>query len=274
MTARMFLAIALFLARMPVAGAQTVDLATTELDCLIEPHSLVKLGSAVTGVLHSVAVDRGDLVSAGQVVARLRSGVEEATVALARARAENDVIIQSRRARLEFESDKELRTETLFKKKIVSGEQMKTATTERRLAELDLQEAEKNQALARLELRQAAAALDQRKIVSPVDGVVTERALEPGEYVFEQSHILTVAEIDTLHVEVFAPIEIFGAVSLGMRAEVRPEQPIGGKYRAKVTIVDHIIDPASGTFGVRLELPNPNRTLPAGLRCKITFLAE
>ncbi|MCH7944200.1 MAG: efflux RND transporter periplasmic adaptor subunit [Proteobacteria bacterium] len=268
------LAIALWAAQTPLAVAQTVDLASIELDCLIEPHSLVKLGSAVTGVLDSVAVDRGDVVYAGQLVARLKSGVEEATVALARARAENDVVVRSRRARLEFESDKEERTETLFKKKIVSGEQMKVATTERRLAELDVSEAEKNQALAKLELRQAVAVLDQRKIVSPVDGVVTERVLSPGEYVFEQSYVFTVAEIDSLHVEVYAPIEIFGAVRLGMKAEVRPEQPVGGTHIAKVTIVDHIIDPASGTFGVRLELPNPDRALPAGLRCKIIFLAE
>lgn len=274
MTARILLAAAMLVAPAPLAGAQEVDLAATELDCLVEPQSLVKLGSAVTGVLESVAVDRGDTVTAGQLVARLRSGVEEATVALARARAENDVVVQSRRARLEFESDKEKRTETLFKKKIVSGEQMKVAITERRLAELDVREAEKNQSLAGLELRQAVAVLNQRKVFSPVDGVVTERVLEPGEYVFEQSYIFTIAEIDTLYVEVFAPIEIFGMVSLGMKADVRPEQPVGGVHRATVTIVDQVIDPASGTFGVRLELPNPDRALPAGLRCKITFLAE
>ena len=272
MKLRNVLAVALWTAQTPLALAQAVDLASTELDCLIEPHSLIKLGSAVTGVLDSVAVDRGDMVHAGQLVAMLKSGVEEATVALARARAENDVVVQSRRARLEFESDKEKRTETLFKKKIVSGEQMKVATTERRLAELDVHEAEKNQSLARLELRQAMAVLNQRMIVSPIDGVVTERVLSPGEYVFEQSYVFTVAEIDSLHVEVFAPIEMFGAVSLGMKAEVRPEQPVGGTHIAKVTIVDHIIDPASGTFGVRLELPNPDRALPAGLRCKIVFL--
>lgn len=261
-------------AQVPSVGAQEIDLAATELDCLIEPQSLIKLGSAVTGVLDVVTVDRGDVVTAGQLLARLRSGVEEATVALARARAEDDLAVQSRRARLEFEEDKERRTEILFKKKIVSDEQMKTATTERRLAELDVREAEKNQSMAKLELRQATAVLDQRKIVSPFDGIVTERVLSPGEYVFEQSYVFTVAEIDTLYVEVYAPIEIFGAVRLGMKAEVRPEQPIGGNYRAEVTIVDHIVDPASGTFGVRLELPNPGRALPAGLRCKIIFLAE
>ena len=54
----------------------------------------------------------------------------------------------------------------------------------------------------------------------------------------------------------------------GVSAEVSPENAIGGTYTAKVTVVDHVLDAASSTFGVRLELPNPQRQLPAGVKCK------
>ena len=47
---------------------------------------------------------------------------------------------------------------------------------------------------------------------------------------------------------------------------------VGGQYSAKVTVVDKLVDAASGTFGVRLELPNPGNQLPAGLKCRINFL--
>lgn len=60
-------------------------------------------------------------------------------------------------------------------------------------------------------------------------------------------------------------------LKVGMRAKVIPEAPIGGQYTAEVKIVDKVIDAASGTFGVRLELPNPNYRLPAGLKCKVIF---
>ena len=50
-----------------------------------------------------------------------------------------------------------------------------------------------------------------------------------------------------------------------------PEAPIGGQYTAEVKIVDRVIDAASGTFGVRLELPNPGYRLQAGLKCKVIF---
>ena len=56
-----------------------------------------------------------------------------------------------------------------------------------------------------------------------------------------------------------------------MKVEVIPEAPIGGQYMAEVKIVDRVIDAARGTLGVRLELPNPNHRLPAGLKCKVIF---
>jgi len=46
---------------------------------------------------------------------------------------------------------------------------------------------------------------------------------------------------------------------------------IGGTYAATVTVVDRVLDAASGTFGVRLTLPNPDLQLPAGIRCKVRF---
>ena len=58
---------------------------------------------------------------------------------------------------------------------------------------------------------------------------------------------------------------------VGMRAQIIPEAPINGRHTAVVTIVDKVIDGASGTFGVRLELPNPGNKLPAGVKCKVIF---
>ena len=59
-----------------------------------------------------------------------------------------------------------------------------------------------------------------------------------------------------------------------MQAEVVPEGPVGGRNRARVTIVDEVIDAASGTFSVRLELPNRDYEIPAGLKCAVRFLGE
>ena len=67
---------------------------------------------------------------------------------------------------------------------------------------------------------------------------------------------------------------MFGSVELGMKAEVRPELPNVGVQIATVRIVDRVIDARSGTFGVRLELPNADLAIPSGLHCQVRFLAS
>jgi multidrug efflux pump subunit AcrA (membrane-fusion protein) len=70
---------------------------------------------------------------------------------------------------------------------------------------------------------------------------------------------------------VYAPLSLLGKLKTGMRANVRPEgkgQPI---YQAKIMVVNKLVDSASGTFGVRLEMPNPNNAIAAGLACTVDF---
>jgi multidrug efflux pump subunit AcrA (membrane-fusion protein) len=113
--------------------------------------------------------------------------------------------------------------------------------------------------------------VNQRYIHSPLDGVVVERTLWNGEYAYEQAPILTLAETDPLNVELFLPIAYYRAVNAGMKVQILPEQPIGGEYFASIDVIDSVFDSRSGTFGIRLQLPNPDAKLPAGFRCKARF---
>ena len=57
----------------------------------------------------------------------------------------------------------------------------------------------------------------------------------------------------------------------GMEIEVFPEIPAGSHHKASVKVIDRLLDAASGTFGVRLELPNRQHNLPGGIRCMARF---
>lgn len=247
--------------------------AAEELDCVIEPRSRITLSSPLQAVVESVSVDRGDLVQKGQVVATLESSVERAAVASASARAHMDGRVRSRQARLDFAQRGLGRSTELSKKNAISAQQLDEAEHEKRVAEGDLLDAREDKDLAALELERAKAALELRSIRSPVKGVVVRRILAPGEFA-DPPQILEIAEIDPLRVEVFAPVSWLGRLRVGERAQVAPEAPAGGSYEAKVTVVDRVVDAASGTFGVRLELPNPSYALAAGLRCRVRFLGE
>ena len=60
----------------------------------------------------------------------------------------------------------------------------------------------------------------------------------------------------------------------GDTAEIVPERPYDQPRTAEVSIVDRIIDGASGTFGVRLLVRNQDHDLPGGLRCRVRFPPE
>ena len=124
--------------------------------------------------------------------------------------------------------------------------------------------------ISRLQLKQAEEQLKLRKITSPINGVVIEREKDSGEYV-EIEPLLTVVSLNPLNVEVVVPAESFGMIKKGMRGEVKTVGPLAGSYTAKVTLIDQVIDAASGTIRVRLALPNPKNTIPSGLRCYVKF---
>jgi RND family efflux transporter MFP subunit len=252
-------------------GAMDAKAQSLEFDGLIEPTLSTNVGSNTPGILESVSVDRGDMVKEGQVVATLQAGVEKATMDLAKARAELDATIKAKRAELEYAERSKQRKKELFEKKTLSFQEWDEAETKRILAELALNEALEAKRIAELEYKRTVEVVKRMNIRSPVNGVVVERNLHPGEYI-EDKPVMKLAQIDPLHVEVIMPVSTLGSVKLGMQAQVKPEAPVGGVYKAKVTIVDKVVDAASGTFGVRLELPNPDYRLPPGLKCKVLFL--
>jgi RND family efflux transporter MFP subunit len=196
-------------------------------DCLLEPRQKIKLATHVAGVLKEVAVDRGDVVQKGDVLARLESGVEQALLELAQARAESDAIVKAREARLKFLTKKRERILQLQAKGAASAAALDEVESEYGIALQEVQEAKWNMQIARLDVARAAEVLKQRSILSPIDGVVAERNLFGGEYAYEQAHIMTIAQINPLNVEVFVPVALYGTINMGMEAVVSAEQPVG-----------------------------------------------
>ena len=91
--------------------------------------------------------------------------------------------------------------------------------------EQQLKEAQLHREIARLEVRHYEEIVRQRTLQSPIDGIVLERLLVPGEYQNEQSPILRLAQIDQLRVEVFVPTSRYGEIRVGSAAEVdRPSE--------------------------------------------------
>ena len=259
--------------QLSLSGSAWAQEAGRPVDCIIEARQTVEIRSPVEALIESVKVQRGDLVSKGQVIATLQSGPERAALDLAKARAASVGEIKVAEARVGITQKKLKRAEELFAQNFISENARDEARADHELAREDLGRTKENQRLAEQEVKRAAEVLALRTITSPFAGVVVEVMLRPGEFgaTTIKDPIMKLAQIDPLNVEVVLPVKIYGQIKIGQRATVMPEAPIGGNYASVVRVVDQVIDAKSGTFGVRLDLPNGKRAIPAGVRCQVKF---
>lgn len=243
-------------------------------DCVLEPAQLVRVGSSTMGILDVVMVKRGDFVEQGQVLAQLKSAAESAAVEIHRAHAASTTRIKAQEARVEFVRKRLERAKVLWEKQMVSSDTYDELVSELALAENELARELLEHRIAQLDYARSKTLLEELTIRSPSSGVVIERALSAGEFIHQDGHVVTIATLDPLHVEVYLPVTMFPEIEVGMIGVVEPAAPVTGRYAATVTVVDRVFDAASSSFGVRLSLPNGDGALPAGHRCKVAFASE
>lgn len=211
--------------------------------CMIEPSVRVNVSSPVAGVIKTMNVKLGDKVKAGTTLFSLESGVEAAAVKLAKVRKE-------------YAERQAGRNDELYHDELISMNERDEIVTGLNVAATELEHAEQVLAL--------------RSVKSPIDGIVVDRFNNPGEFVSTEP-LLALASVAALKVEIVLPVDSYGSIPDEGGITVFPVAPVGGKYDSKITMVDPIIDAASGTFRVRAELANPEGKLPAGIKCRASL---
>jgi membrane fusion protein (multidrug efflux system) len=210
--------------------------------CLIEPSADVKLGVPADGVLELLLVERGDEIKRGQLLGRFNTGVE---VAQARILA----------TKVGFGERKLKRNQDLKERQLIAPQELDELETNMRVAQFELAEIEE-----RLKLRSMSA---------PFDGVVVDVYFQQGSLV-KQEHILRVARLDPLYVELILPSQRFGSLRMGQNVEVLAELD-NRRLSGRIVSIDRVIDASSGSFRVRLAVSNPGYRIPSGQRCQARF---
>lgn len=250
------------------AAAQPRLAPQSALACLIQPSQVAEVGSAVIGVVEALAADRGDQVRRGQVLATLRADVERASAEAMRSRARSEGELRGALAAMELAELRRNRARKLQQENFVSRQALEQAEAELRVAQERVTQVREALRTASREVGASDAQLAQRTVRAPFDGVVVERYANLGER-FEDKALFRLAAITTLRVEVVAPLPLFGQLQVGQQLQVQPELPGTPAHSARIVQIDQVLDPASNTFRLRLDLPNANRALPAGLRCRV-----
>jgi RND family efflux transporter MFP subunit len=239
--------------------------------CLLRPRHLVQLGSPVFGLLTGVFVDRAETVKDGQVVAKLDTTVEEMQLALDRFRATNNTQVEAAQADMAWNQRELARRQQLAGNMFSKANDVDEVATKIEQDRIAIRKAQSDLDVAKREADRSQAQLDLKVLRSPVNGVITEIKLSPGEFIYETTPIMTIAQVDPLMIDLVVPSDRYHSVKVGMIGEVHLNQPIDQTLPARVDAIDPVVDPASDTFRVRLLLPNPGNAIPAGIRCSVNL---
>jgi len=119
----------------------------------------------------------------------------------------------------------------------------------------------------------AAAQLSYSEIRSPIDGVVTDRPLYPGEMSAAGTPLITVMDISQIIARAHIPQDHAAVLKVGDKATITVpdlDEPITGK----VTVVSPALDPNSTTVEVWAQAANPHGNLKPGTSVRLSVLAQ
>jgi len=249
----------------------------------VEARRSYLIGPTAAGRVRKVAVDVGDTVKAGQLLAEMdpvdldeRLAALDASIARA-----GSLVAASQAQHRDGQAKKELaainarRYVELGEKDFISAGGVEAKLQEKTSADAAVSAAEANLAAARQDLHRLAAEKagvrqqrDNVRLLAPIDGLVISRDAEVGSTVVAGQAVLRLIEPSSLWVKVRVDQERSTGLAAGLRAQIvlrsRPDQPLTGR----VARVEAVSDSVTEERVAQVSFDN----LPAGI--SIGELAE
>lgn len=202
--------------------------ATISAASTIEAERQVTVNAESTGRLVDLSVEEGDVVKAGQVLARIRFDAQANSLVRANTSLE--------KARADF-----ARVEQLYKERVLGEEEYEKARNALDIAELDL--------------RDRAREMKNTKVTAPFAGTITQRKVTEGGFVSNGAELLQVTDFNTLVARVFVPEKELDRIKVGQEALVVGKAAKGRRGVGKVVRISPIVDAGTGTVKMTVALP-------------------
>ena len=259
-----------------VRGPLTVTVSATG---TLQPEDQVDVGAEISGRVDRVIVDYNDKVTRGQILAVINTDQIRAQLAQAQAElsAANAAVVNSE-ATVNETRERRDRAEGLFGRGIVSEQDFQTAQADyaRAVAAVAKAKADVENATARVRLHETN--LDKAAVRSPIDGIVLDRKVQPGQTVaasFQTPVLFTLAsDLSRMELEVDIDEADIGQVREGQDATFTVDAFPQRRFDAKLVSLRNAPRTTNGvvTYQGVLSVDNSARLLRPGLTATADIL--
>ena len=238
-------------------------------------EATVEVVPRVNGRLQAVLVKLGDPVRRGQVIARVEDReIREQVRQAAASHQVSQASIRQRDADLKLAKTNLDRSRSLYERQLLPQQTFDDtqARYEAALAQVDLAGAQFEQAKARLD--ELKITLSNTEIVSPVDGFVGKRFLDPGAFASTNAPVASVVDISRVRMVANLVERDVRRVPAGTPTQVEVDAFPGETFSGRVSRVAPVFDPATRTAEMEIEVPNPGYRLKPGMYARVQLTVD
>lgn len=237
---------------------------------IAHPLQVAEISAAADGPLWKLFVAEGDVVDSDTVLALIDNRVALASLVAAQSSANREAMLQSANAKVSLAEQFLDRIQQAARKKAASGLEVDEATSRRSEAKAALQEGLESQrdAIARMNIEQAR--LETFEIRAPFKGTVIKIHPHLGETVSRGAPIIKIADINLLRADLYVPLSLVSAQRIGKTVELRADLPNRPLLNAKIVFITPLIDAATQTVRVVVEIDNTAHQLLAGFAVRLS----
>ena len=229
----------------------------------------------VAGRIESVNVKLGDRIGKGQVVAKIED--REINEQINQAQATLDVnkanVIQ-RQNDVQVQQNALDRTRASYERGLVAKQLLEDAEARHTAAVSALNVAKAQQSQTEFRIDELKITLSNTTILSPIDGFVSRRNLDPGGFAGANTVMLQVVDLRTVRMVGNLVEKGFKRVTAGVSALVSVDAFPGEDFEGQVSRVAPVFDPATRTAQMEIEVPNPGFRLKPGMYARVKLTVE
>ncbi|MCW8328959.1 efflux RND transporter periplasmic adaptor subunit [Photobacterium sp. SDRW27] len=213
--------------------------------------------SEISGKVESAAIETGERVALGAILASVKAQDFELEVRTQKAN------LELAKADLKIKQSLYERYQELRKKNSLSQNELD-------IAETDYDSAKATVTLAQIELKKAKLDLENTRINASIEGYVVNRAVESGTWVNQGDLLYQIVNIDRLNVRLLASEFDIGELHVGQAIEVWSEANPQHKVRSTIKRIGVEIDPQSVAYPVEVEIDNLQHLFKPGMSIHAT----